>query len=63
MKTLQINADPTCSVALASECVRLGLLSPEAAAIAATEPADAWWTDVLTARGYDVAVSSWQVAL
>lgn len=39
------------SAARAAFCVREGWLSPEAAAIAATEPVEQWWPDVLLMRG------------
>jgi hypothetical protein len=41
----------TCSETAAAECVRRGWLSPEAAAIAATEPLEQWLMDVVVARG------------
>lgn len=42
------------SAARAAFCVQEGWLSPEAAAIAATEPLDQWWPDVLLMRGVEL---------
>lgn len=49
-------AVPT-SMEMAMRCVQMGWLSPEAAAIAGTEPLEHWWSDVVRSRNLGALLS------